>query len=163
VTGINKELAERIKGEMLDLEQLVDRIMRAWPNVGKSADEQDVYLDSVSLNLHGFYSGLERLFELVASRVDRVRPSGETWHRDLLVQMANDYSGVRPAVIDRNSAVTLDEFRRFRHLVRNIYTLNLVPEKVERLVSALPELWKRLSSELSAFADFLEQMADEEK
>lgn len=28
--------------------------------------DQDIYLDSVALNLHGFYSGLERLFELVA-------------------------------------------------------------------------------------------------
>jgi hypothetical protein len=162
VTGIHSELAERIRGELLDLDRLVQRVVRAWPNVGKFTGEQDAYLDSVSLNPHGFYSGLERLFELVASHVDRSRPSGETWHRDLLLQVANDCAGVRPAVIDRDSALTLDEFRRFRHLVRNVYTLNLVPEKVESLVSVLPELWTGLRIELLAFADFLDQAAEEE-
>ena len=34
---------------------------------------------------------------------------------------------LRPAVIDRESALTLDEFRRFRHLVRNVYAMNLSP------------------------------------
>jgi len=29
-----------------------------------------LYLDSAALNLHGFYSGLERLFELIARHVD---------------------------------------------------------------------------------------------
>jgi len=43
-----------------------------------------LYLDSAALNLHGFYSGLERLFELIARHVDGAIPSGETWHRDLL-------------------------------------------------------------------------------
>jgi len=162
VTAIHSELAARIRGEVPDLERLVHRVMKAWPDVGKSTDGQDVYLDSVSLNLHGFYSGLERLFELVAIRVDQVRPSGETWHRDLLQQIAKDCPGVRPAVIDRDISLALDEFRRFRHLVRNVYTLNLLPERVEDLVSALPELWPKLSAELSAFADFLDQMAEEE-
>jgi hypothetical protein len=161
VTTIHSELAARIRGEVPDLERLVQRVMKAWPDVGKSTDGQDVYLDSVSLNLHGFYSGLERLFELVAIRVDQIRPSGDTWHRDLLQQIANDCPGVRPAVIDRDIALALDEFRRFRHLVRNVYALNLLPERVENLVSALPELWPKLSAELSAFADFLDQMAEE--
>jgi hypothetical protein len=161
VTRIHHELAERIRGEMLDLEQLVQRVAKAWPSVGRSTGEQDVYLDSVSLNLHGFYSGLERVFELVVSHVDQSRPSGETWHRDLLSRVSNDRTGVRPAVIDSDTALSLDEFRRFRHLVRNVYTVNLVPGKVESLVSVLPELWTRLRRELSAFADFLDQVREE--
>jgi len=57
--------------------------------------------------------------------------------------------------------LALDEFRRFRHLVRNVYTMNLTPGKVTGLMSALPELWPRLRSELLAFADFLEQLAQD--
>jgi len=53
----------------------------------------------------------------------------------------------------------LDELRRFRHLVRNIYTFSLIPEKIEPLVSSLPELWSGLRAELLAFADFLEDVA----
>jgi hypothetical protein len=143
-----QELAERIRGEVPDLERLVERALQAWSHVQRAPEEQ-AYLDSVALNLHGFYSGLERLFELIARHVDRGLPAAETWHRDLLQQMARDLTGVRPAVIAQDNALALDEFRRFRHLVRNVYTLML----------ALPELWPGLRAELLAFAEFLEELA----
>jgi hypothetical protein len=57
----------------------------------------------------------------------------------------------------------LDEFRRFRHLVRNAYTMSLVPEKMAGLMSALPGLWPTLRAELLAFADFLEALAQAKK
>jgi HepT-like protein len=57
--------------------------------------------------------------------------------------------------LDRN----LDEFQRFRHLVRNVYILNLVPQRMTGLVSALPELWSRERAELLAFAAFLDALA----
>jgi hypothetical protein len=63
-------------------------------------------------------------------------------------------------VISRDTAVKLDEFRRFRHLVRNIYTFNLVPEKMENLVHDLPALWDQLRAELLATAGYLEALAD---
>lgn len=53
----------------------------------------------------------------------------------------------------------LDEFRRFRHVVRNVYTFNLVPEKMEPLISSLSKLWPQVRAELMAFADFLEELA----
>jgi hypothetical protein len=105
------------------------------------------------------YSGLEHLFELIARHVDRALPTSETWHRDLLQQMTHDLADVRPAVIGQDSALILDEFRRFRHLVRNVYTMNLMPNRVAGLMSALPGLWSRLRAELLAFADFLEDLA----
>ena len=73
--------------------------------------------------------------------------------------MAREQPEVRPAVISQQSAVCLDEFRRFRHLVRNVYTMNLVPDKLRRLISILPELWVKLRAELSAFADFAEDLS----
>ena len=55
-----------------------------------------------------------------------------------------------------------DELRRFRHLVRNVYTMSLVPEKMAGLMSALPTLWLTLRAELLAFADFLEALGRED-
>jgi len=153
------EISQRIRGECRDLERVVQRVLRAWPNAQKLVDEQDVYLDSVALNLHSFYSGLERLFELIARHIDSTIPSGETWHRDLLNQMACEVADIRPAVIDQNNVRSLDEFRRFRHLVRNVYTTNLVPDKLRKLVSNLPGLWNSLRAELLAFADFTEELS----
>jgi hypothetical protein len=156
---LHHELADRILGTISDLDGIVERITRAWAQAQRASDDQDVYLDSAALNLHGFYSGLERLFEVVARQFDQAVPATATWHRDLLLQMARELSDIRPAVISRDNAAALDEFRRFRHLVRNVYTVNIVPAKMSRIVSVLPDLWAKLRAELSAFADFMEDLA----
>lgn len=152
------QLAERIRGEVLELERVLQRAEQSWARA-KSTPEEYAFLDSVALNLHAFYSGLERLFELIARHVDQALPGGEMWHRDLLERMAQHVKGIRPAVIGQESARFLDELRRFRHLVRNVYT-TMMPEKMEGLMEVLPRLWPQLRAELLAFADFLDALAD---
>ncbi len=152
------ELAMRIRSEASDLDRVIQRALAAWQKAQRAPDS-DAYLDSVALNLHGFYSGLERLFELVVRHVDGNMPTGEMWHRYLLHQVSQDIADVRPAVISPNSGRALDEFRRFRHLVRNVYTMNLIPERMAGLMAQLPELWTSVRAELVAFADFLTFLA----
>jgi hypothetical protein len=161
VTTLYAELAERFRGEVEDIDLVVQRALHAWERVQLTTTDQDVYLDSAALNLHSFYSGMERLFELVARHLDRNLLTSETWHRDLLQAMAQAVTEVRPALIDQSSATQLDEFRRFRHLVRNIYTTHLVPARMEGLLQILPHLWPRLKNELLAFAGFLDNLAEE--
>jgi len=67
------KLSNRIQSEVVDLESVIDRIKEAWRRSKDSGD--DYYLDSVALNLHGFYSGLERIFELIATSVDISKPT----------------------------------------------------------------------------------------
>ncbi len=151
------EVAERIRGEIDDLDTTVLRAQRSWLVVQKNTAEQDIYLDSVALNLHSYYSGLERIFELIVRTVDQATPSGETWHRELLTQVSHDIPGLRPAVINSESARRLDEYRRFRHLVRNVYAADLIPERMVDMLTDLHDLWKDIRAELLAFVDFLEQ------
>ena len=149
------EIAERLQLQISDLDRLVKRSLLSWSRVKESPEEQSLYLDAVALNLHGFYSGLERLFELIARHVDNMLPDGERWHYELLKQMTEDKERIRPAVINKGNFSSLDELRRFRHLVRNVYTFNLSPEKMENLISNLPGLWLQIKNELEAFSDFL--------
>lgn len=154
----HQELIERIRGELQELEGVVQRALRAWPKAQRTFAEQEFYIDSVALNLQSFYAGAERLFELIARRLDQALPVGETWHRDLLVQMAQDVPNVRPAVISQDNVLVLDKFRRFRHLVHNVYAMNLQPDKMNELMTSLPVLWARLRDELLAFASFLDEL-----
>lgn len=156
-----EELADRIWGEIPDLERIVERVLWAWSKAKIPSPDQGAFIDSVALNLHGFYSGLERIFELIAKHVDQSTPEKDTWHRDLLRQMSSVITDTRPAVIHKQHAMMLDEYRRFRHLVRNLYTMHLPADKIERLVSNLPALWAELKRELLAFADFLKRLAEE--
>jgi hypothetical protein len=50
----------------------------------------------------------------------------------------------------------LDEYRGFRHVVRNVYTYHLSPEKIEPLVDYVQEIIANSEKELSAFAKFLQ-------
>ena len=72
--------------------------------------------------------------------------------------MAQDLPDIRPAAIGQESAAALDKFRRFRHLVQNIYVVNLQADKMAELTTALPALWAKLRNEFLAFADFLEDI-----
>jgi len=67
-------LTARIREELVELARIVDRVREGWQRAQQSED--DLYIDSVALNLHGFYGGLERLFELIASTIDKNVPKG---------------------------------------------------------------------------------------
>lgn len=144
---------------MTDLERVLQRAQLMWSGSQTAEGQEDVYLDAAALNLHSFYSALERLLTLIVRHIDRSLPDGETWHRELLLQVAADVPGVRPAVIGAETAHRLDELRRFRHLVRNVYTFSLQPEKMQPVFAELERLWVQLQAELLAFARFLDAVA----
>ena len=152
-------LAGRIRQELAEVERIVSRAERAVRVAQQRPEDQDLLLDSAALNLHDFYAGLERVFEVIADGVDRVKPVGPNWHQELLHQMASEIPGVRPSVLSSEVRDRLDRYRGFRHVVRNVYTFNLDPQQVEILVRQLRPTMEHTSQELSAFADFLEQVA----
>ena len=53
------QVAARIRSEIDELEVLLSRIQEGLEKAKRSGDL--FYLDGVALNLHGLYSGLERL------------------------------------------------------------------------------------------------------
>jgi hypothetical protein len=148
-------LATRIRNELVEIKRLLTRIEEGWQRAVRSND--DFYRDSVALNLHGWYSGLERLFVLIAENIDGGLPKGENWHQALLLQMTQDISSIRPAVISEDTCGRLAEYRGFRHIVRNVYTFQFEIDKMTRLVVGVSEVFVRVEAELLAFASFLEQ------
>ena len=131
-------LSRRIELELGELERSQAAAQRHWQTARTTAIDQDAYLNSVALNLHGFYSGLERIFELIAQELDGGVVGGDAWHTELLRQMALDVPDVRPPVLQMVTADQLDEYRKFRHRIRNIYATNLDPERMAHPPSSHP-------------------------
>ena len=156
MSSIYRTIAGRIRVDLQELARVVERTGRIWQQALVSPD--DYYVDATALNLHGFYAGLERLLEIIADGVDQAKPAGAHWHDDLLRQMGAEVPGVRPPVLSQETRERLDRYRGFRHVVRNVYTYNLDPEQIGVLVKQLAPTMARVSQELAAFADFLEQM-----
>lgn len=102
-------LASRILDELQGMRLLATRASTGWERYLSQHD--DYFLDGVALNLHGFYSGLERIFEKIASLVDENTPAGTNWHQELLRQMSLEIPEVRPAVISDRLREKLEEYR----------------------------------------------------
>lgn len=151
-------LAGRIRKELDDLERLVARANRAIATARKNPHDADLYMDSASLNMHDVYSGFERMFKQIAATVDGNVPNGGEWHRELLEQMGLNLPKVRPPVLTSDSIEQLDEYLRFRHVVRNVYTFSFDPERISRLVKELKPSFDHIRQELLTFANFLEQV-----
>jgi hypothetical protein len=150
-----KELVSRIHQELDEIRHVLLRINEGWERARRSND--DYYIDGVALNLHGFYAGFERIFVRIAEVIDGDLPQGEAWHLLLLQQMLDEVPNVRPAVISIEAGNMLNEYRGFRHIVRNVYTYKLDPAKVGKLVLSAQTTFTKLNAELLAFASFLEQ------
>ena len=150
-------LAGRIRQALADLGRVVERAEELMDKAQQTGD--DGYLDGVALNLHGFYAGVERIFEDIARGTGEGVPVGPEWHRDLLLQMSAAIDEIRPAVIRLETRYCLDEYRGFRHVVRNVYTFNLRPARLQELTSELRPCYDAVARDLEAFADFLERLA----
>lgn len=125
----------RIHQEVNDLAGVVARAERGIQAAQQRPEDQDLYIDSAALNLHDFYAGIERVFQQIGATVDENIPAGSNWHRELLQQMQTDLPELRPPVLSEEMGRMLDEFLRFRHVLRNIYAFQFDPERIARLVS----------------------------
>jgi hypothetical protein len=157
VSGEYPALAGRIREALAELERVIGRAEELANKAGRTGD--DGYWDGVALNLHGFYAGIERIFEDIGRTMEGSVPDSADWHRDLLLQMSAEMSGVRPAVIGRDTRHSLDEYRAFRHVVRNVYAFNLRPSRLQELVSGLRPCFDSTAGDLLGFAAFLERLS----
>ena len=148
-----RQLSRRIPLELDNIEKTVIRAETGWQQYKNSGD--DLYLDSVALSLHGFYNGVEGLLENIATGLDRHLPGGDSWHKYLLEQMANELLNIRPAVISRSTLEALGEYLGFRHVVRNIYSYQIDPEKLEPLVESVRSIFEQVCQELIDFVRWL--------
>lgn len=145
----NKVFISRIESELAELDEVVKRVMSAWHYAMEQRN--DLFLDATALNLHGFYSGIERIFESIAKEIDQSVPSGLSWHRELAYQMTMEIDSVRPPVITKATCKMLDEYRGFRHVVRNVYTYNLSEDRLRDLVAGLESGYAQVKRELGTF------------
>lgn len=154
MAGKRAVLASRILSELADLEGVVERVEQAWGQGTATAD--NLYFDSAALNMHSFYSGLEKLFEKIAISIDCSLPEGANWHQELLNQMSLQIKNVRPAVISDKLKDNLESYRGFRHVVRNVYSYRISADKMRPLAKKIRTVYSQVDRELSTFADFLQ-------
>ncbi|MFN8499751.1 MAG: hypothetical protein U0641_18005 [Anaerolineae bacterium] len=152
-------LSERIRAELAAMDHVVRRTESTLDRAVEQPENADLFLASAALDLHSFYTGVERLLELIARDVDQSVPSGPSWHRDLLAQSALPIAALRPAILRAETRDALSEYLGFRHVVRTAYSFDLRTDRVSELTADLPRVFGMTRDDLLMFADFLDRLS----
>jgi hypothetical protein len=117
-------------------------------------------LSGIALNLHAFYNGIENLFRRIALELGEGVPTGSDWPLRLLRNMALEIPQVRPRVITPETHSKLDDYLRFRHLVRYTYGHELDWVRIRSLMDNLGATYADFVRDVGEFLRFLEAMAE---
>ncbi len=153
-------LANRIPHELTLLEAVVEQCERAKNRSLQNPEDRDLYVAAIALHLHDFYCGVERVLEMIAAEIEGKVPTDSAWHRELLTQMTLDLSDIRPSVLTAEVAQALDEYLRFRHVVRNVYAFRLDAERIMSLVTQLRMTYVKLCVDIEEFICFLQRLSE---
>ena len=109
-----------------------------------------IEMSALAAFLHSFYSGIEKIFSVIAKDIDKSFPKNSQWHSDLLMQMSQNNER-RKAVICDESLSILKKYLAFRHFFRHAYTFKLDWENLEDLSLNVVDVWERVKSDLELF------------
>jgi len=106
--------------------------------------------------LHSFYTEIEKILKLIAREWDGHEPSSDSWHKELLNQMAAKTAN-RPAVLSAALVDVLSEFLAFRHLFRGASIVLMRWEKLAPLMAKVGPTYEESKGEIREFVRFLEE------
>lgn len=153
------ELKAQIAKELFEVAIATASIRRYSEQLALTTDpeQKQILTKAIASDLHGFYTGAERIFIAIASQVDSAMPKGEQWHKELLAQMSKEATGVRGAVItEPDLQAQLKELRGFRHVFRNRYAHELKESLVLERAKSVPKTNQALKRDLQRFCQSIE-------
>lgn len=143
------------------LKEIKELIAVEISNIDRLKEELKLYADNAEARrakgsiLHDFYNICERIFKLVAKEINGNFEAGEHWHKQLLYRMTLELKDIRPAVISKELAASLDEFLTFRHLFRNIYGFELMGDRLDRMVQKFLTTADHFKKEMEDFVKLI--------
>jgi predicted nucleotidyltransferase len=155
----NKYLALkfRIQDELISLENNVQSLQKALEQVNEVPEL--FVAPTLASFIADFYTGCERISERVAVYLDEGLPDGDNWHQKLLKQMAEPGGNDRPPLWSGSLLLDLDEYRKFRHLARHIYKIELKAERVIALAENVESAFLKIKQAISTFNEWLESQS----
>jgi hypothetical protein len=132
--------------------QAIDQLYAAIGEPALTAQTDEETLIVLAYRLHNLYNAYENIFQNIAATFENHVDDSAHWHSQLLYRMTLEMLPLRPAVIDKSAFTALDELRRFRHLFRYAYDIDL---DVDRLKLVLTRALQLKTMYLAQFEQFL--------
>ncbi len=158
-------LVSQIEQELAQIQELIAQVEMLLELI-RLAENQNLrsgLVSGLALHLHSFYTGAERIFYDIARDIDDEVPTGSDWHRQLLEQMTVEIPETRPPVLAEQTWSGMDEFRRFRHVVRSRYAYQLDPDRVQALAEQLSPISQSLIQDCQRFCTELQPSKQQDR
>ncbi|MEW5818177.1 MAG: antitoxin [Spirochaetota bacterium] len=151
-------LFTELEADIIKLNELLSENERAWGRIQAGAKDSLDYA-ALGYTIHNIYCLLENYFLRVSKYFENnLEQNG--WHKELLHRMSLEIDRIRPALLDRDLAEDLDEYRSFRHLFRNLYQSRIIPERLAFLQTRLPSLLDKFKQKHTLFVEKLKAIAE---
>jgi hypothetical protein len=148
-------LAGRIREDQAIIERLFAELESARFDEVTSAEERIV----IGYRLHNLYNAFENIFRNVARTFENHLDSESGWHAELLSRMKIDLRPLRPALLDAATFEMLDELRRFRHVFRSLYGVELDPVRMAVALGKARALREAWTEQIDSFLRFLADLS----
>ena len=119
------EYRERIEAEY----EAIEKAISTMPDTSELEDLSELELAGAAALLHNMYNGIENVMKQLLLAQDLVMPSGESWHRDLLLKVTSE------GLVTESTAEELKRYLAFRHFFNHAYALDLDPDRLEPLIA----------------------------
>jgi len=147
---MDKEDFALLEAEIRERHQVVQGIYERIKKRQSTFQDTSEGVDSMAYQIHNLYGAYEELFETVAGFFEN-RIEGVRYNADLLRRMKMEIEGIRPALLSRSTYTSLDELRRFRHLFRHAYGMELDTERIARIVQVALQLEEPFQQDMERF------------
>ncbi|ODS30540.1 MAG: hypothetical protein SCARUB_04343 [Candidatus Scalindua rubra] len=144
-------LTAEINYQILEIDKIISKIderKRDFTHESRS-------LESLAYQFHNLYCAFEDLFKMVAKFFENVIEDERRYHIELLKRMMINIEGVRPPLISKELASSLDDFRAFRHFFRHAYSYEIDNKKIGLLIERFEIIKKRYKEDISNFFKLL--------
>ncbi len=148
-------LKMRLNDEMIALDRNFEALKTA---LEQSRNVPEIFVTpTLASYITDFYTGCERIAERIAVVIDGGLPKSENWHEILLKQMSETGGENRPPLWESSLLLELDELRRFRHLNRHRYNVELTANRVIEIAKKIEPIFNQIKQSLDNFNHWLEK------
>jgi hypothetical protein len=112
-------------------------------------------LSAISSFLQQFYTGVENILKRISRFHEVPLPDGPDWHIELLARHGTPPSADLPALFEPGLANDLDVYRRFRHVGRGAYSMELDWAKLAVGLDQVADVFGRFRAAVAGYLNSL--------
>ena len=148
---MDKNIEKKILFEIAQLDELMEA-SRSFLSVCLEREPEFGEKCGVAQILHSFYNGIEKLLLLIIKNSEIISIDVNRWHSELFIKAfeprQNSMYIIRPDLKE-----TLNEYLKFRHVVRNSYGFSLLWTKMIDMVVNLENTWNMVRFDILDYID----------